>query len=79
MAVQNPHDKFFRLTFGEPEMAAEFLKSYLPSSIVEKLQFDTLRSIDGSFIDDALQHSQSDLLFEVQTREKRQISVYFLF
>ena len=50
MKVQNPHDKFFKKTFGDVAMAKDFLKNYLPQSIMDIIDVDTLEPQKDSFI-----------------------------
>ena len=38
----NPHDRFFKETFGRPQMTRDFLRSYLPADVVALLDLDTL-------------------------------------
>lgn len=33
MTVQNPHDRFFRESFGRLEIARNYLEEYLPSEV----------------------------------------------
>ena len=40
MSVVNIHDKLFWDVYGRPDNATGFLKDFLPSSIVQKLNFD---------------------------------------
>jgi len=40
--IINVHDKFFQETFTRKEIAADFLKHYLPEEISGKIDLDTL-------------------------------------
>ena len=42
MKIQNPHDKFFKETFGKSDVAKDFLNNYLPQEIREIVNIDTL-------------------------------------
>jgi predicted transposase YdaD len=66
MAPPRTHDGLFRFVFGEPEQMAELLQSQLPAPLTAAIDWPTLRRIEGSFVDAALQDRLSDLLFEVQ-------------
>ena len=78
-AISNPHDKFFKATFGKPEVAASFLTHYLPAEVLAELELSTLKPEKDSFIDAALQEHFSDLLYSVQLKNGGQAFVYLLF
>jgi len=42
MKIQNPHDKFFKETFSNVEVAKDFVRNYLPKSIVEIIDMKTM-------------------------------------
>ena len=63
MKIQNPHDKFFKETFGKVEVAKDFLNNYLPDSIMRIVEMDTLEPQKDSFINKELQEVFSDMLF----------------
>lgn len=69
MKIQNPHDKFFKETFGHIEVAKDFLNNYLPENIIKIIDVDTLQLQKDSFINEELQESFSDLLFKVDINE----------
>ncbi|HEX5053976.1 MAG TPA: Rpn family recombination-promoting nuclease/putative transposase [Planctomycetota bacterium] len=75
--IHHPHDALFRAAFGDPERAAELLRSVLPADLVAAIDWRSLRRIDASFVDDALRASQADLLFtaNIGTRE---VLIYLL-
>lgn len=78
MQVQNPHDKFFKKTFGDVAVAGDFLNNYLPQSIVGIIDLDTLEPQKDSFINKELQESFSDLLYKVNINNRKGY-LYFLF
>ena len=78
MKVQNPHDKFFKKTFGDVAVAGDFLDNYLPQSIVGIIDMDTLEPQKDSFINKELQESFSDLLYKANINN-REGYLYFLF
>jgi predicted transposase YdaD len=41
MKRQNPHDKFFKETFSNVEVARDFIKNYLPESILKIIDLET--------------------------------------
>lgn len=77
--VSNLHDKFFRESFSDPEIAREFLANYLPESVVSTLDLTTLAPQKESFVDAELQVHHSDMLYEVATVAGEQTYIYVLF
>ena len=65
--LHQPHDHLFRLVFADPEETAAFLHARLPDSYQRGILWPSLRRAAGSFIDQELRGSVSDLLFEVRS------------
>lgn len=78
MKIQNPHDRFFKETFGNVAVAKDFLNNYLPQNIIKIIDVDTLEPQKDSFINEELQESFSDLLFKADIN-KSEAYIYFLF
>jgi hypothetical protein len=76
--VHNPHDKFFKEAFGRPEVAREFLQTYLPSRLVRAIDWQTLKQEPASFVDERLAGSSSDLLYSARLRGEP-VLLYCLF
>ena len=78
--VRRPHDKLFRSVFADPQEAGSFLRRHLPPALVSRLDWSTLALMETSFVDEALQESESDLLYTVQMNETAQpVYLYLLF
>ena len=78
--TRRPHDKLFRNIFADPHEAASFLRVHLPSALVERLDWSSLTLEETSFVDEALEESESDLLYTVQVQETAQAAhLYLLF
>ena len=75
---KQPHDALFKKTFSEVEHAAAEFRAVLPAELVARTDFSTLALRPGSYIDEALSGSQSDLLFSVQIAAKPAL-LYVLF
>lgn len=73
MRIQNPHDKFFKETFGNIMVAKDFLNNYLPENIMEIVDMNTLEPQKDSFINEELQEEFSDLLFSVNINDEEGI------
>lgn len=68
-SLPSPHNRFFLQTFSELELASALLANHLPPATLAKLDLKSLRLASGSFIDDELRETSSDLLFEVDRVE----------
>ncbi|MEI6417205.1 MAG: Rpn family recombination-promoting nuclease/putative transposase [Verrucomicrobiota bacterium] len=62
--IQNPHDRFFRASMGNPRVALQFIEKHIPPHIATKIDKDSLQLMPGTFIED-LQEWKTDLLFKV--------------
>ena len=78
MKIQNPHDKFFKETFSKISVVRDFLGNYLPQSIMNVIDMDTLEPQKDSFINKELTEYFSDMLFKVDIN-KNEGYLYFLF
>lgn len=76
--ISNPHDKFFKESFGRKDIAISFLKEYLPASIHKKLKYESLEIIKDSFIDKELAEHFSDILYKIKIGTKNTF-LYLLF
>ena len=61
--LHQPHDYLF----ADPEETAAFLRARLPGSHQRGILWSSLRRAAGSFIDQELRDSVSDLLFEMRS------------
>jgi hypothetical protein len=61
--IHQPHDKLFTATFSQPENAAGLLRAELPSALAGAIDWDSLRTEPGSFVDSQFRRSHTDLLF----------------
>lgn len=64
MKIKNPHDKFFKETFGNVTVAGDFLTNYLPATVIKYIDIETLDPQKDSYIDEKLEETFSDLLFK---------------
>ena len=78
--IHQPHDKLFRAVFSDTAEAAGLLQAALPAAIRDQLDWPTLTLLDGTFLDDHLRESESDLLYQLEhlgTRDR--VWLYALF
>ncbi len=74
----SPHDQYFRLSFGQPEAAAELVRHYLPAEVVAQFDLTSLERRAGSFVDEELRDQQGDLLFRARLRDGGEAQIYLL-
>jgi hypothetical protein len=77
-AAQSPHDALFKSTFSQLEHARPLLRAAVPPSLAKAADWSTLAVRPGSFVDDALKHRHTDLLFSVSVRGAP-VLLYLLF
>ncbi|MEI8397438.1 MAG: Rpn family recombination-promoting nuclease/putative transposase, partial [Rhodospirillaceae bacterium] len=73
-----PHDKLFKGLLDQPGTAGALLRERLPPEIACLLSDDPPELIDGEFIDEALQGSQSDRLFRAWLKVGAEVLLYVL-
>ncbi len=76
--LHNPHDTLFRALLSDPGRAGDFLRDHLPNTIAGQLAPAPPEILEGSFIDEALAGSQSDLLLKVALKAGTNAFVYVL-
>ena len=77
MEIRNPHDRYFKETFAQVDVAQDYLKHYLPKAILRLIDLDTLESHKDSFINKELQEHFSDMLYHVRINQQEGY-LYFL-
>jgi len=77
--IPNPHDLIFKGVFGRPEHARGMLRAIAPVALAEALDWSTLTLQPGSFVDAALSHQHTDLLYAATWRDGGEALVYLLF
>ncbi|NJK33309.1 MAG: Rpn family recombination-promoting nuclease/putative transposase [Deltaproteobacteria bacterium] len=78
--MSQPHDSIFKAVFGRIEHAAGLLRGILSAELAEladAIDWSTLTLLPGSFINEKLDPSHTDLLFSV-VLGNRQILLYVL-
>jgi predicted transposase/invertase (TIGR01784 family) len=76
--TSRPHDALFKAAFEHPDHAAGLLRSVLPESIAQAIEWDTLTHQPGSFITPDLGDTHTDLLFSARIGE-HELHIYVLF
>lgn len=73
------HDHFFRAIFSVPARAGAELRSVLPPAVAAAVDWPTLATVPGTFVDDELRGRAADLLFTVRRRGGGDALVHLLF
>ncbi|RME93711.1 MAG: hypothetical protein D6767_00455, partial [Candidatus Hydrogenedentota bacterium] len=73
------HDQFLQKLLERQEFAIQIVQDAMPVKYAKKVDWNTLTQLKSSFIDDDLKSHQSDVLFEVLTKNKKKIKLYILF
>ncbi len=77
--IDHPHDRLFRAVYSNATEAASLLQAAVPQDLRENVDWNSLRLAEGTFVDDALRHSESDLLFDASYgKGKERIQLYML-
>lgn len=74
----SPHDHFFRFVFGQVEHARGLLRELVGETTARMFDWSTLRLEPGSYIDERLRSSMSDLLFSIQFRDSQHRALAYL-
>ena len=70
MAIQNPHDKFFKAVISQLEYAKGLISIKLPEGMKTQLDWEKLRQEPGSFIDEDYKEHFTDALFSIPYKDK---------
>ena len=76
--LRQAHDRFFRHSFGHPEVSEPFFQRYLPPEVSERLDFSSLRPEQDSFVDPQLADHRTDLLFSLRQHDGTPARIYLL-
>ena len=76
--LPTPHDRLFRALMSDPERVRDFLRDHLPNDISGRLADSPPEIVEGSFVDETLAGSQSDLLLKVRLAASGDAFVYVL-
>ena len=73
--VHNPHDKFVRETFSDPERAQAFIEEFLPADLVRDLNIPNLKVLKDSYLNKDLKEYFSDLILELEVKDSKEDSL----
>ena len=65
------HDGFFKGSMKKIEVAQAFFSHHLPTELLQQIELSTLQLCDGSYIDEELRASMSDILYSVAIGQEK--------
>ncbi len=71
------HDSTYRQFFSSPEMVKDLLTGFINESWLEELDFDRMEPVETSFISEAMQNREADIIWRIAWR-KQYLYVYVL-
>lgn len=76
--IHDIHDRTFKSAMADIRVAREFFELYLPKNILSLIDLETLRLNQNSYVDEDLQSSSSDVLYQVRLKDKKIGYIYVL-
>lgn len=78
MALDQPHDKFFKTAFSNKEVLTDFAQAFLPPDLLRDMDWSTLERYNETYLSADLTEYYVDLLFTVSFGEERvQLALLF--
>jgi len=78
MALDNPHDKFFKATFSRKDVVATLIESRFPEPLRKRLDVNSLELTNGSFIDNELSEHFADLVYDCTYSAQQVVKIALL-
>jgi len=60
------HDSSYKQFFSYPQLVADLLRDFVPNLEVDKLDFDSLEKVSGSYISDDLRDREDDVIWKIR-------------
>ena len=67
--IHHPHDNLFKTSFGKKLVTKDFLLNRLPPEVLHRIDIESLRRENNSFVDERLKAYYADIVFRVKTTE----------
>lgn len=68
--LSQPHDVTFKKLFGEIDIAKDVMEHNLPKEVLDQLDMDSMKKLNGSFISEKLKETYSDILYGVKINNR---------
>ena len=75
--IKNPHDKFFKLVFGDVGNLMDFMRWNLPLEIRRRLDLESLEIVPGSYLEEDFSENFNDLLARVSSGAEESGSIFY--
>jgi predicted transposase YdaD len=75
--VHQPHDSVVRGSFTDIRVARNFFENYFQDEIKKRVNFGTLSIMNASFLDEQLQKTHSDILYQATLLDAPSQPIYF--
>ncbi len=79
MSSADIHDRLFKATFKDKELAAAEFRALLPKALVDMLDFDNMVIEESMFVDDDLKSRQCDILYRIPLFAGGEAFIWLLF
>lgn len=79
MSNADIHDRLFKATFKDKEVAAAEFRALLPKALVDMLDFDNMVIEESMFVDDDLKSRQCDILYRIPLFAGGEAFIWLLF
>jgi predicted transposase YdaD len=79
MALNNPHDIFFKSIFREKENVIDHLSFTLPKSLLPKIDLAAMELDNNSYLDDELKEYFSDIVYKTHYKKEHEVMICFLY
>ncbi len=76
--IYNPHDRFFRQSLSDVQIAKDFFEVHLPRGILSKMDLNSLEICKETYIEKNLKESINDIVYKVKVKveEEQQGYIY---
>ncbi len=78
MALDNPHDKFFKASFSRKDVVAALIENRFPEPLRKRLDVTTLELTNSSFVDDELSEHFADLVYDCMYSGEKFVKIALL-
>lgn len=77
--MSGTHDSLFKRVFSDPKIALVEFRALVPPALFAEMLTETVELVPGSFVDEELRQTHSDLLFQSSLRGGGEALIYLLF
>ena len=78
LPVNNPHDAYFKATFGKTDFAKDFLNNYLPKKLINYINIESLSPEPTTYLTKELQEQFTDLIYKAEIAGEKAYITFLL-